>query len=72
MVSVLKNAGGFMCAARAAADLAGSFVVFAGTAQAWWLSIPASNDPNWRPDVAVSLYATVEGEQVTIYNIRPP
>lgn len=49
--------------------LAGFFVVFAGIV-AWWLSIPASNDRAWQPDVAVLPYATVKGEQVTIHNIR--
>ncbi len=47
----------------------GFLVVFAGIA-VWWLSIPASNDRNWQPDVAVLPYAVVKGEQVTIYNIR--
>jgi hypothetical protein len=49
--------------------LAGFLVVFGGIA-AWWLSIPASNDRAWQPDVAVLPYATVKGEQVTIHNIR--
>jgi hypothetical protein len=49
--------------------LAGFLVVFAGIV-AWWLSIPASNDRAWQPDVAVLPYATVKGEQVTIHNIR--
>jgi len=44
-------------------------VVFGGIA-AWWMGIPASNDRNWQKDVAVLPYATVEGEQVTIHNIR--
>jgi hypothetical protein len=44
-------------------------VVFAGIV-AWWLTIPASNDRNWQPDVAVLPYAIVKGDQVTIYNIR--
>ena len=49
--------------------LAGFLVVFGGIV-AWWLSIPASNDRAWQPDVAVLPYATVTGEQVTIHNIR--
>jgi hypothetical protein len=49
--------------------LAGFLVVFGGIV-AWWLSIPASNDRAWQPDVAVLPYATVKGEQVTIHNIR--
>jgi hypothetical protein len=49
--------------------LAGFLVVFAGIV-AWWLTIPASNDRKWQPDVAVLPYATVKGDQVTIHNIR--
>jgi hypothetical protein len=49
--------------------LAGFLVVFAGLV-AWWLAIPASNDRRWQRDVAVLPYATVQGEQVTIHNIR--
>jgi hypothetical protein len=49
--------------------LAGFLVVFAGLV-AWWLTIPASNQRNWQPDVAVLPYATVKGAQVTIHNIR--
>ncbi len=49
--------------------LAGFLVVFAGIV-VWWLIIPASNERNWQRDVAVLPYATVEGEQVTIHNIR--
>lgn len=37
---------------------------------AWWLNIPASNDRKWQPDVAVLPYATIQGNMVTIHNIR--
>jgi len=36
----------------------------------WWLAIPPSNDRNWQPDVAVLPYATIDGDRVTIHNIR--
>ena len=49
--------------------LAVFLVVFAGIV-AWWLTIPASNHRTWQADVALLPYATVKGEQVTIYNIR--
>lgn len=49
--------------------LLGFLLVFAAVV-AWWMSIPASNDRPWQRDVAVLPYATVQGEQVTIYNIR--
>jgi len=37
---------------------------------AWWLNIPASNERKWQPDVAVLPYATIQGNMVTIHNIR--
>ena len=36
----------------------------------WWLTIPASNDRDWQPDVAVLPYATVEGNKITIHSVR--
>lgn len=31
---------------------------------AWWLSISPSNQREWQPDMAVTPWATIEGEQV--------
>jgi len=36
----------------------------------WWLLIPPSNTRNWQPDVAILPWATMEGNLVTIHNIR--
>jgi len=36
----------------------------------WWFAIPPSNDRDWQPDVAVLPYATIDGDRVTIHNIR--
>lgn len=36
----------------------------------WWITIPASNTRDWQPDVAILPYATMEGNLVTIHNIR--
>jgi hypothetical protein len=66
---VLATLLAFVFLPRRLRTLAGFLVVFAGIV-VWWLSIPASNDRNWQPDVAVLPYAVVKGEQVTIYNIR--
>ena len=66
---VLATLLAFVFLSRRRRTLAGFLVVFAGIL-AWWLSIPASNDRNWQPDVAVLPYAVVKGEQVTIHNIR--
>jgi hypothetical protein len=35
-----------------------------------WLSMEPSNDRNWQPDVAVLPYATVDGDAITVHNIR--
>jgi hypothetical protein len=37
---------------------------------AWWSTIKASNDRAWQPEVAVLPYATLEGDLVTVHNIR--
>jgi hypothetical protein len=35
-----------------------------------WTAIPASNDREWQADVAVLPYATVDGDLVTVHNVR--
>jgi hypothetical protein len=37
---------------------------------AWWLSLRPSNNRDWQPDVAVLAYADIEGNRVTVHNIR--
>jgi hypothetical protein len=51
---------------RAAAVLLAGFVLVLIA----WSAIPARNDRNWQPDVAVLPYATVDGDLVTVHNIR--
>lgn len=36
----------------------------------WWLTLRPSNERDWRPDIAVLPYADVNGNMVTIHNIR--
>src|SRR5215831_17613143 len=36
----------------------------------WFLLIPPSNDRDWRPDVAVLPYAEINGDTLTVHNIR--
>ena len=45
------------------------FIAFAALI-GWWQSIEPSNDRDWQTDVAVLPYATVEGDLVTVHNIR--
>ncbi len=54
---------------RTVPRLGGFLVVFIAVA-VWWTTIPASNDRDWMSDVAVLPTATVEGDLVTIRNIR--
>jgi hypothetical protein len=49
--------------------LAAYLVLFAAVLT-WWLGIEPSNDRDWQPDVAKLAYATVEGDKVTVHNIR--
>jgi len=37
---------------------------------AWWLSLQPSNSRNWQADVAETAWAEVNGDQVTIHNVR--
>ncbi len=51
--------------------LAAGFIVGAFTlALAWWFSLQPSNDRDWQPDLAVLPYADLNGDQVTLHNIR--
>lgn len=36
----------------------------------WWFSIPARNDRDWLPDVARLPRATIQGNAVTVHNVR--
>ncbi len=36
----------------------------------WWSSIKPSNDRDWQPEVAKLAYATINGDLVTVHNIR--
>jgi hypothetical protein len=35
-----------------------------------FFQIPASNDRDWQPEVAVTPYATINGDRITIHNLR--
>ncbi len=46
------------------------FAVLFLTVLTWWLSIPASDDRNWRTEVARMPRATIDGDTVRISNFR--
>ena len=37
---------------------------------AWWLTVAPSNDRNWQADVDRTAWAEIEGDRVTIHNLR--
>jgi hypothetical protein len=47
-----------------------SFVVLFSLVLIWWLGIEPSNDRQWLPDVAQLPRAIIEGDQVTVENVR--
>ena len=51
------------------AKVAGVFGAFA-IVLFWWLTLEASNDRTWQPDVTQTAWAEVKGDDVTIYNVR--
>ena len=51
---------------RVALFCVGGFLLVLG----WWLMLAPSNDRDWQPDVAVLPYADIEGNKVTLHNIR--
>jgi hypothetical protein len=47
-----------------------SFLALFAVVLVWWLLIPPSNDRDWQPDVAVLPSATIDGDMLTVRNIR--
>ena len=37
---------------------------------AWWLTLKPSNDRAWQPDVARTAWADINGDEITIHNVR--
>ena len=44
-------------------------VLFAG-ALTWWLTLSPTNDSDWQPDVAQKAWADIQGDEVTLHNVR--
>lgn len=51
-------------------QVATGFVVIFVILVAWWNTIKPSNDRDWQTDVAILPYTTINGDLVTVYNIR--
>lgn len=41
-----------------------------GIVLAWWLTLSPTNDSDWQPDVAKEAWADIQGDQVTLHNVR--
>ena len=46
------------------------FIVMFAVSVGWWFTIPPSNNRDWKPEVAVLSSATINGDEVTIHNVR--
>jgi hypothetical protein len=46
------------------------FLVAFAVVLTWWMTIPASNTRHWEREVAREPYATIEGNSITIHDIR--
>jgi hypothetical protein len=65
----LATAGAFLGLSHRRRTLLG-FVLVWGVLVGWWNTITPSNDRPWQPDVAVLATATLDGDRVTLHNIR--
>jgi hypothetical protein len=59
----------FVLLPRRPRTLVGFLVAFLAVV-VWWLSLPASNDRDWLPEVSVTPWASRAGEFVTIHGVR--
>jgi len=66
---VLATVLAFALLPRRRRTLVGFFVAF-GVVLVWWLSVHASNDRDWLPEVAVTPWATINGDLVTVHGVR--
>lgn len=41
-----------------------------GLVLAWWLSLKPSNNRHWQPDVSQTPWAEIEGDVITLHNVR--
>jgi hypothetical protein len=65
----LATAGAFLGLPQRRRTLLGFGLVW-GILVLWWRTIPASNTRAWQPDVAVLPSATLDGDRVTLHNVR--
>ena len=66
---VLATGLGFVLSHHYARTFIAYLIFFAGFV-ALWFQIPASNDRDWQPDVAITPYGVINGDKITIHNVR--
>jgi hypothetical protein len=47
-----------------------SVILLFGVVLAWWLTLSPTNDSDWQPDVAKEAWADIQGDEVTLHNVR--
>jgi Domain of unknown function (DUF4105) len=48
----------------------GAIALLFGGVLAWWLTLLPTNDSDWQPDVAQNAWADIQGDEVTLHNVR--
>src|SRR3989441_12914108 len=48
----------------------GIFVMLFAIVLIWWLTLSPTNDSDWQPDVAQKAWADIQGDEVTLHNVR--
>jgi Domain of unknown function (DUF4105) len=48
----------------------GVIALLFGGVLAWWLTLSPTNDGDWQPDVAQKAWADIQGDEVTLHNVR--
>ena len=73
-----KVAAGLLVAAAAIALVfarpfwrkVGVIALIFGGVLAWWLTLSPTNDGDWEPNVAQTAWADIQGDEVTLHNVR--
>src|SRR5437868_8164682 len=48
----------------------GAAALLFGGVLAWWMTLSPTNDSDWQPDVAQKAWADIQGDEVTLHNVR--
>jgi hypothetical protein len=68
LVGVISIVGIFL--PRWRIRIVSTFALLFGAVLLWWFNITPLNDRPWQADVAQLPYATINGDQVTVHNVR--